>query len=255
MLTWRPWRVTALALVVLAGCPADDEDLPVRPGGGGPGSGTEGDARTVDAGLDAAGGLELRGLVCVVADLRAPEACPAVATRQGVNVRVAGAGSLVTSDADGRYTLPIDATPVVIDTGDGASTLQPTRLRVASTGALVLTPVLTTTTWDAVVNATGAQPSDGSGAVVVYVDDASGPVAGVVFDAVAGAAVVPFYDGNGPLAWREAGGTGVAGVALLLDVPAGSLSISATAADQRALTLTGVPVAADKVTFVRARLP
>src|SRR5688500_18803027 len=100
----RIWPVAlGLAVIAAAGCAAEDE-WPVRPPGGGTGTGsqTEGDAQTSDAGNgDAAAGV-VNGLICVVSDLRQPDACPVTPARAGVAVRRAGTQIGVTSDTDGR---------------------------------------------------------------------------------------------------------------------------------------------------------
>ncbi len=251
----RAGVVVAVALAAMAaGCGSDDEAWMVRPGGGGgPGGTTPGDAQPVDAGPD--GSIdELAGVVCVVDDLRQPDTCPASAARVGVLVRQVGTVLSVRTDADGRFTFASDGAPAVLDVADDSANLVPARLRAVSDGALVRAPVVTRPAWTAIIESLGVTPADGTGSIVVYVQDAAVPATGVVFDPIPGATIAPFYDGGGPLVWRDTGGTGAAGVALLIDVQPGTYTVVGTAADLRTVTVAAVSVDADRVTFVRGRL-
>ncbi len=240
----------------LGGCIAEEDHGPFRPGGGGGtggGSNQGGDARLADAaGTDGGGGVS--GLVCVVTDLRAPDACPAVASRAGVTIAVTGTTTTTTSDTDGRFAVALSGGIAVLGVAAGSATLERSRVPVAATTALVHTPVVTRPAWAAVLGALGVSVPDGGGVIALYVDDTAGPAAGVTFAAVAGSSIAPFYDDGGALAWTQLGGTGVAGVALFVDVPVGNVTLDGAAADQRVARLTGVPVVADEITFVRVRL-
>jgi hypothetical protein len=125
---------------------------------------------------------------------------------------------------------------------------------VLAGSAVVHLPVVTATTWSAVGNAIGVTATDGTGSIVVYVEDAAGPAAGAVFDPIAGAIIAPFYDAGGALVWRQDQGTGAAGVALFRDVPPGTHNLAANHTDARSLRVTGVSVGPDRVTVVRALL-
>ena len=243
------WLVLA-TVAVAAGCAADETAWPVRPpGGGGIGSGTGGTG--VDAGSDASTGGT--GRLCVVRDLRFPDECPTTAADDGVVVRVAG-GPSTTTDASGRFSLAV-ADDQVLEIADGSTTLVPATARFEAGNALEVRAMLAAELAE-VVAAVGATDIDGLGTLVVYVDDAAGaPVAGVVFDPVAGATFAPRYDDGGATSWRADRGTGVAGVALLLGVPPGVTVVSATAPGPVTFSFTDVPVRADAITFVRVALP
>jgi hypothetical protein len=111
----RALAMGALAMAGLAGC-ADEEPWVVRPpggGGGGTGSGSNGGG---DAGTD--GGSGASGRLCVVDDLRRPDACAATADDDAVRIAVRG-GVTVTTDAGGRFTLPAATAPRIVDFADG----------------------------------------------------------------------------------------------------------------------------------------
>lgn len=246
--------LVVLTALALGGC-AEEDYGPYRPpgGGGGGGSSTGGDARQTDApGGD--GGGNLTGQVCVVTDLRVPEACPTTATQVGVPVAVRGTAAATTSDGDGRFALAVTDEAVELDLAEPSTTLVRAIVPVAVTGALVRAPVITRAAWTQVEDALGVAIPDGGGAIALYVQDGDVAAADVAFAAVAGSSLPPFYDDGGALAWRTAGGTGVAGVALFVDVPAGTVTLDGVAPDQRVARLADVPVVSDAVTFVRVRL-
>lgn len=247
-----PWFVFSIAAA--AACAGSGDDWVVRPPGGGTGVGIPGvDAMPRDApGGD--GGGDLHGLVCVVADLRAPDACPAVTTASGVAVRQLGDTAGTTSDASGRFTLAVASGTVILDVAVGSAALTRSVVPVANDGSLVQAPVPTQAAWAATVAATGGVVAAGDGAIAVYVDtSAGGAASGVTFDLPPGASNGPFYDRAGG-AWDAGGGTGPAGVALILDLAPGTYALSGGDGAGHTVTLTGVPVAADAVTFVRGTL-
>ncbi len=246
--------LAALALGA-AGCPASDDDGPFRPGGGGGGGGSNhgGDARQLDApGGD--GGGNVNGLICVVTDLRAPDACPVTSTRVGVTVAVTGTSTTTTSGSDGRFTVAASSSVAILDVAAQSATLERSTVPVTVSGALIHAPVVTQTAWEQVLASLGPVVPDGGGAIVLYVDDTSGSASDVTFSAVSGSSLAPFYDDGSATSWTQLGGTGVAGVALFVDVPAGSATLDGAAPDLRVARLSGVPVVADAITFVRVRL-
>jgi hypothetical protein len=249
-------RLALSALVVLSGaCVAEEDHGPVRNpggGGGGGGSGQGGDARMVDAGGSDGGDGAINGLVCVVSDLRSPDACPAVAARIGVSVK-AGAATAVSGD-DGRFTIAASGAVAVLDLADGSATLERSVVPVAVGPSLVHTPVILEADFADVLTSLDQAVPDGGGTVVVYVQDGTGPAAGVAFDAATGSSIAPYYDDGAALQWRQGGGTGLAGVALFVDVPAGSATLTGTAPDQRVARVSSVPVIAGAITFVRVGL-
>lgn len=250
-------RLTAAVVVLVAGggCVDDDRSgLPVRPpGSGGPGSGQGGDARLLDA-PSGDGGVALNGLICVVTDLRSPDVCPAVPARGGVSVTVTGTSDGTTSDAEGRFTLPVSGAVAVLDVAGDSATLERSTIPVGVNGALVHAPVIGVGDWADVLASLDQAVPDGGGAIVVYVSDGGAAATGVSFATVAGSSIAPYYDGGGPLTWVQGGGTGAAGVALFVDVPAGTVTLDGVAPDLRVVSPATVPVVADAVTFVRTSL-
>ncbi len=248
--------VLPLAIAVAAGltaCAAEEDHGPFRPGGGGNGGGSSpgGDARPIDAPPGDGGGA-LTGRVCVVTDLRAPDACPVVASQAGVTVSLLGSTASTASGADGRFTLPVSSATVVLDAAAGSPTFE-RAIVPATVGGVVDTPVVTRAAYAAVLGSLGTVVPDGGGAVVAYVVDDASPATGVAFATIAGSSLAPFYDNGGATAWTQSGGTGAAGVALLVDVPAGSVQLDGTAPDARVARVT-VPVVADAITFVEIAL-
>ncbi len=247
--------VLTLLAVPAVGCAAPDDDWVVRPPGGGTGSnGQQVDAARPDAGDLDGGTGDLTGVVCVVADLRAPDACPAIAAAAGVLVRRLGDATGATSDASGRFTLTAPGAVVILDVGSGAAALTPALVPVDNDGAVVHAPVPTRAAWAATVAATGAVVAPGNGSIALYVDTSAGtPAAGVALDLPAGGATGPFYDRSAG-AWTAGGGTGPAGVALVIDLPPGGYQLEGGDGAGHLVSLGPVPVAADALTFVRATL-
>lgn len=254
--------IAALSGLVVAGCAGDDGNWVVRPPGGpgGPGgTGTTIDAaQPIDADGDArgdGGGDGLRGQICVVTDLRAPDACPAVTSAAGVLVRRAGDATGDTSDAAGRFTLDVAGADIVLDVASGSQLLQPSIVPVLSDGTIVHAPVPTASAWSATVAALPATVAPGAGSIAVYTVTAAGtPAAGVIYELPEGAPRSPFYDGTGATPWTTGGGTGPTGTTLIVDLPPGTYVLEANQGAAQ-ITPLAVPVYADAVTFVRARLP
>jgi hypothetical protein len=244
-----------LAVGALTGACAGEEDHgPFRPGGGGGGGGmTGGDARGVDAPALGDGGLSLAGQVCVVTDLRVPELCPAVPERVGVAVGVRGTTATATSNDSGVFELQVVATDVTLDVASGSTALVRSYVPVTVTGTGVNAPAVTQAAFDEAIASLGTVVPDNGGTVVVYVRDGSAAATGVAFATIEGSSIAPFYDNGGATSWVQGGGTGLAVVALFVDVPAGEVTIDGVAADSRVAQAT-VPVAADTVTFVRVSL-
>jgi len=255
----RPFIGPGLLLTVVAlgagalGCTEEDYGPVRNPGGGGGGNGTGqgGDARQLDAAGSDGGFGEVSGLICVVTDLRLPDACPTGLTQVGVAVAVRGTSVTATSGSDGRFTVAASGATAVLDAAAGSTTPEPAIVPVAGSGPLVHTPVVTQVAWAQVLGGLGKGVPDGGGAIVAYVDDTSGPGSGVAFEFATGSSIAPFYDSG--TAFVQGGGTGAAGVALFVDVPEGNAALVGVAPDQRVARAT-VPVVADAITFVRLRL-
>jgi hypothetical protein len=235
-------------------CAGGDDEGPFRPGGGGgPGGVRPGVDARIDAPGSGDGGGNLTGLICAVTDLRVPDACPTGASQAGVTVAVVGTATSVTSGADGRYTLPVSGGTVTLEVGAGSTTFERSLVPVTVSGSLVETPVVTQAAFAAVIGSLGPVVPDGGGTVVAYVVDGASAARNVDFATVAGSSLAPFYDNGGATQWTQSGGTGAAGVALFVDVPAGTVALDGVAADARVARAT-VPVAMDAITFVRLGL-
>ena len=123
--------------------------------------------------------------------------------------------------------------------------------RVVGVGPLQV-PAVRARPWQDVLDAVGVPGLAGLGGVVIYVDDAAGaPLSGVTVSALAGAAFPVFYDDGAATRWRTDGGTGAAGVALMLQVPAITSTVVAVAPGGGPFEVPSVPIRADAVTFVR----
>ncbi|HVV83286.1 MAG TPA: hypothetical protein VHE35_09410 [Kofleriaceae bacterium] len=239
--------LAALGAVAAAGCSGSEDDWVVRPPGGGPGGGTHPDGGTsVDA---SSGG---NGRLCVVDDLRAPDACPATADVAGVRVRVED-GPTVTTDANGRFDLSL-AQAAIVDVGETTATLVPGVSRVEPGGPIAVR-AMHVEPFDDLLLAVGGPPLT-QGAIAIYVEEqAGGPAQDVSFDQLGGATFPVLYDAGGATSWQTDAGTGAAGVALMLDVPAGSYTLTGTVPGSSPFTITEVPVRAGALTFVRRALP
>ncbi len=241
--------VVGLGAASATGCTSED-DWVVRPPGGGSGSGS---GSGVDAGSDSGSGL--LGRVCVIDDLRAPDLCPTTADARGVQIHVVGGATVTTTDARGSFTLPAATGALVIEVAATAGLVAATVRVDVGTGPLQV-PVARASSWQETLDSVSVPGLAGLGAIVIYVDDAGGaPLEGATFTAQPGAAYPVFYDDGGAARWRTDAGTGVAGVALMLGVPAVTQTVAGAAPGPRAITLTGVPVRADAVTFVRTLVP
>jgi len=249
-----------VAAVAVVGC--NDIDLPARPAGGGVGIDLPGEpVPPIDAPVDAftlgdASLVQLNGLVCVIRDLRLPEQCPPVTSdNAGIIVRESGIVEAATTDLEGRFTLPVTSPTVVLDIGDNVVALQRSRARVAVAPTVIEVPVVTAADFAAVLDSLAVPFADDTGAIVVRVDDRGAPARGVVFDMVPGSAFPTFFDGATALAWRDQGGTGAAGAALMVDVPPGTFTLTGVAPDGRVIEISNVSVEANRITFVRGSLP
>lgn len=249
-------RLVTIGALLVAACGAAEDDWVVRPPGGGGGGGGIGQTIDAAAPIDAADGDALAGgltgLVCVVQDLTDPDACP-TGQGQGTVVGQLGTAITATADADGRFTLPIPDALVTLEAGLGVESLDVRTIKPVVNSGLVHMPALPETIWNPTVAETGASVAPGNGSIVLYVETAAGaPAVGAIVALPAGGSVGPFYDTDAG-AWTASGGTGAAGVALVLDLVPGTYQLDG-ALGSASLAVSGIPVEADAVTFVRGRL-
>lgn len=239
----------------MLGCTsADDGDWVVRPPGGGTGVGGQMvDAGAVDA--DGDGGTGLVGHLCVVTELQTPTACAGLAKQAGVTVRRLGDTTGALTDSDGAFVLAVTGSPVILEAAHDEPRLQASVVPVNNTGAEVEVPVPTVGAWSTALATAATTVTSGNGSIVVYVKTAAGtPAEGVRFDLPPGGIAGPFYDDDGG-AWTAGVGTGARGAVLFTDLPDATYTLAGRDAGNNAIAITGVPVAADRVTFVSRRLP
>lgn len=248
-------RLSTIALVVLAGCAAEEDPWVVRPPGGHGQNGGGFDV-PIDAAVDAANldGSGATGRLCVVTDVRDPLDCPDVTTLAGVLVERVGTASTATAGADGAFTL--DLPPgAIIRAGAGSTTLRTSVSRVElEDPAVRLVPVPTAAAWTSTLGDMGATMAAGNGAVVIRtVTSAGTPAAGVAYDLPPEITAGPFYDGASAAEWTTGGGTGPLGTAVMVDLPPGQYTFTGSAGAE-VVTVGNVQVHADAVTFVRGTL-
>ena len=253
-----PFPITALAAASLltgAACTSDDSDWVVRPPGGGSGSNTGGPDGGVDGGPTNDAGTMLTGQVCVVTDLRRPDACPVTTTAAGVLVRRLGQLTGTDSNATGAFTLAVTDPVELLEVAAGSTELVPSLVPVRNDGAVVHVPTATRVAYEDALGDVGATVTTGNGSIALYVETAAGlPATGVVFTQPEGGALPPFYDLVGAQAWAAGGGTGPAGAVLFVNLPPATYALTGLAPGGAVLN-PGVQVISDSVTFVTVALP
>jgi hypothetical protein len=250
----RPLLVAAIALALGGGCRADDDYTMVPPGGGPPGGGNGGDARTADASDGGSGGVRAR--VCVVTDLRQPQSC-APSNNEGVVVSERGTQNQTTTAAGGAFDLQVSGTDVaILEVGVGSAALVPSIVAIDLRAPASTIPVPASPQLQALRQALGPSEPDGTGTVAAYyLDTSDDALAGAVVEAPAGSANAPWYDiaGSAAAPWTQEAETGPYGAALLFGVPAGSTTVAAVGPGLEDLSVNGVLVVDDRVTFVTVR--
>lgn len=214
--------VLLLPLVVLAACAAKD-DRPLVGGGGGGGGHGSGSGDDPDAGTPADGGAELLGEVCVVVDLADPFKCQDVAADHGVLVTQVGGTSTHTNSL-GEFSMAADKASVVLEVGaEAGDGLLTTRYPAVAAASPLAVPVVDQTLWeDMLITLAETQTT---GAMLIYVVDANGPVTGATVSYVAGghAGARLYYDDGVGGFDPNATSTGPDGIALILDTNAASM--------------------------------
>lgn len=216
-------RIALLALlVVVPGCGTEDS-YPWRPPGGGSGSNTPGpDAGGPDGAgpADDAGVTPLDGVVCVIVNVDAPFECPTGTAKDGVDVAAVSSGTTAVSDASGQFTIDLAVVPDTLRLGaapsDGlVTTLSRSNLSPEPVTAPVLDEGLRDTIY---ANLTEVQTT---GAMLIYVVDSGGPVAGAT---VSGAPGRIYYDDGAGAFVDDPAGTGADGIALIVDTDSSTVT-------------------------------
>jgi hypothetical protein len=236
--------IAAFSLAVILGaCGTDGDPYPIRPPGGPGGGGSTQpgvDAGPVDAGdegVDAAP-LQLDGTVCVILDVIDPFECLVVAE----NVDIAAVNSMTStiSGAGGAFTIDLTQAVDVLSIGAGeADGLVTTLSRTDLTPAPITAPVLDEIARDEMLAAIPAVQT--TGAMLIYVVDGGGPVAGATVSGFSDGAQLLYDDGAGAFIPDDGAGTGNDGIALIIDTAGGLVTATdgARTANAQVATLTG----------------
>ena len=265
-----------LLLLTFAGCSTDH--YPSRPGGFGPpgggpdptdaggsdvdSGGTPVDGGLVDASVTGDGPLRsVTGTVCRIEDLRDPTAC--IEQPAGVGIQVLGSDISAVSTDGGAFELLLDGSVanvtvhLVVGFESADYHLSLVSITVDDTGAtgVSATAVLETTFSDLTAALGVAQP-DGTGTIALHLEEAGAPAVGSIIEPPAGSLEAPRYDTGDPLDWQPDTGTSDAGAVLVFGVAEASDAVINVAGLQGGiLTIVGIQVVGNTLTFVRATVP
>ena len=247
--------VTAL-LLCATGCPADDAPPLAPPGGGGGGGGGGDDGEVdVDASVDDGdAGSELTGRLCAALDLRVPLACPAADLG---GIAIASGSATDTTDDGGTFSLAVDpAADLLIEVSGGDTPVRPALFATAAWRGddNLRAPTAALDAWDDLVAAIGGVEPDGTASIALYIEDASGPIAGAEVLPPDGTGQQPYYDNGAADQWDQGVLTSVFGAALILAVPTLDSSVDLTIAVDASTYTVSVPVRDDTLTFARVLL-
>lgn len=238
-------RLAACALL-LAACEKTDEMLPLQPGGGGGGAGSQ---FKPDAGItETDASAFISGRVCLLlANLQTPGTCAPEAGE--FTVRLGSA--MAQTAADGSFTLmrPANTSGLtwLVSRGDAVTS-------AIKLGATTTLPVFDATAYQDMIATNNVSRIEGYGAMIVRVRRAGAAVAGatVTVQPQPDPALI-LYDGQSDTVW-ETTATGTYGAAWIPSLPVGSATVMVTV-DQTTTTTSGHPVFADALTFVFADIP
>lgn len=213
----------ALLVVVVPGCGTEDS-YPWRPPNGG-GSGSNNPGADAGGGIDAGdvdGGIaeQLDGVVCVIVNVDAPFECPTGTAKDNVDVAAVSSGTTTVSDTDGQFTIDLAVSPDTLRLGATPSDgLVTTLSRSNLAPEPVTSPVLDEGLRDTIyANLTEVQTT---GAMLIYVVDSGGPVAGAT---VSGASGRIYYDDGAGAFVDDAAGTGADGIVLIVDTDSSTVT-------------------------------
>jgi hypothetical protein len=248
--------VAAVLLLCGTGCEEDEHFPPGEGGGPGGGGGGQVDAGDEDAGDEDAGEDQLRGRLCDVADVREPIPADAddCSARAGIDVAVLDSNASDETDADGNFSLDVEfdsSLDLAIDDDEDETRRALVRVDNWDEGGLRV-PRVAQEIWDDLILSLSIQDTDGTAALLLYVEDAGDgqPVVGAVVSAI-GDAIIHYDDDEDAEGWSLGDGTGPSGAALLVQVPA----------EQEVITVTvnaedfDIPVQPDRLTWAKVSLP
>jgi hypothetical protein len=213
-------------LLALAACQSGGgDDFPVAGGGGGPIAvgGGSGDAGTGDGG-DGDAGIQLRGRVCILSDLRSvgdPAAC-ATTKANGLLVSIGPLGvRTATTEADGSFTItaPLGGDLTWhVTTQAGTTPGTPIVTSVMPFGADYTIPAISDVVYTELLSTNNVTLQDQEGSVVVRVVNGIAPVANVTATSTPASNRLALYDSNNAAVWNENTGTGPKGMVWFADV-------------------------------------
>lgn len=238
-------RLLLLAATIMGACGGDGDNgkFPIVAGGGG-----SGNSFRVDAYVDNADtNTSQTARVCLLADARNPTTC-AASGADGLTVTAGNQQATTTADGTFTITRPTGTNLVWGVTGTG---IEPTLMKYSATTTTI--PALGTVLYDDMLGATQAFVVLGSGGIIAQVTRNATPVA----DATAIASPQPdsavYYDGADAVMWVQDATNGF-GVVWIPSIPAGTVSLSVDSGAVSNTDITGIPVAADAITFVFSEL-
>ncbi|MBA3461139.1 MAG: hypothetical protein H0T46_14335, partial [Deltaproteobacteria bacterium] len=192
------------SLLLLAGCKSADDYPPLGGGGGGGGGGF---GTMVDApGADTGGGdgTMVTGRVCLIADLRTPNACAATGAAN-ITVQL-GTETTMTAD-DGMFSVMASGGTNLVWRVSGSGLVSSTVPRSTSNNL----PIITADLYNDILGANGVILNSGEGSLVLYASQGGAPLMGAAVTVAPAATYLPMRDTGDPLTWVQ-GGTGGAGV-------------------------------------------
>lgn len=236
---------------LLLGCTSSGDDgYPSRPGNGGTIGG--GGSNGVDGGTDGSGGdgQVAIGRVCLITDLRFPTACSATGAK-GITVR-RGVDTMVTTQEDGRFTLPPTSNlgDRWLVTGMG-TTLVPSVVPFVP-GAEARLPIISQVDYAAFAQANNITTLDNAGVVHVISRRPNGtPKPGVTITASPVSQTGQlFYAASSPTMWSTTLGAS-SNVALIPNLlPGDTVTITGDVTSGPDTDFV-VPVVEDAITFAR----
>ncbi len=243
-----------LGLLFAPACTA--EHNPSLPGDGDGDTTGDGDGDGDGGTLDASAELRITGTLCLVTDLRSPEACPS-SDMSGALVTEQGTSNQTTASADGSFTLILDTTTadraVLEVSGSGLHpSLFPVSLDAGGASGVIV-PAVDATTWSSLVSALIGTEPDQSGSVALYLTENGEPAVGATVYQPDTTTYAPFYENGGSYSWIQYTTTGASGAALLFGVITADSTISIdvdNSAGTAYQTVGNIPIATDTTTFV-----
>jgi hypothetical protein len=231
----------AWILIALAACKqGTGDDYPINPGGDDIGDFHPPiDASSSDQSLGD-GSAMLTGRVCLLADLRAPNAC---ANTGAGNITVQlGTVTTLTAD-DGMFSL-IPPSGTNLTWRAGAADLVTSVVPLSASNIL---PIITADSYDDLLTTNGVILNSGQGSVVLFVRDAVGALSGAAVALAPTATYLPKHDTANKSVWVD-GNTGPAGVSWTAGANAGAVNVTVTPPSGTAQQFT-LPIADGAITY------